>query len=245
MLELSDFKRKKVKVVEIFNSISGEGVSSGEIVTFVRLAGCNLRCSYCDTRYSYEGQNHELMTPEEILEEVKSYGTDKIICTGGEPLEEETPKRYVPLYLARQGYQVRVESNGSWPIYTERELEKYTTGHEIELYYTLDVKCPSSEMAQSNYFANFSQLQAGDELKFVVANQRDLEYALQVINQHHQTLAREDIMLNFSPAFSQIEAEEIVEFLQEHQDYFKNNDLTVRLSMQLHKVIWEPDQKGV
>lgn len=244
-MNLSEFENSQLQVVEIFNSISGEGVSSGEIVTFVRVEGCNLRCSYCDTKYSYQGDNYELMTPVEILEELKSFGTDKIICTGGEPLVEETAKRYLPLFLAVHGYQVRIESNGSWPIYNQAEIEKFSQGEELELYYTLDVKCPSSEMAQSNYFANFAKLKSGDELKFVVSNRRDLDYALRVIDNHQKSLSQEGIVINFSPAFSQIEAEEVVAFLQENQAYFKENNLEVRLSMQLHKVIWDPEEKGV
>lgn len=244
-MNLSEFKDTQLQVVEIFNSISGEGISTGEIVTFVRVEGCNLRCSYCDTRYSYQGDNYELLTPSEILEKVESFGTDKIICTGGEPLVEGTAKRYLPLFLAAQGYQVRVESNGSWPIYKKGEIEKFATGQGIDLSYTLDVKCPSSGMAQSNYFANFAKLKAGDELKFVVSNQRDLDYSLRVINKHKDSLSREGIVINFSPAFSKIEPEEIVEFLQEHQSYFKENNLETRLSMQLHKVIWDPEEKGV
>ena len=244
-MNLSKFKNAKLQVVEIFNSISGEGTSAGEIVTFVRVEGCNLRCSYCDTRYSYQGDNYELMTPAEILEKLKSFGTDKIICTGGEPLVEETAKRYLPIFLAAHGYQVRIESNGSWPVYSQSEIEKFSQGCELELYYTLDVKCPSSEMAQFNYFANFAKLKNGDELKFVVSNQRDLDYALRVIDKHKESLNQEGIVINFSPAFSRIEPEEIVNFLQKNQAYFKENNLEVRLSMQLHKVIWDPEEKGV
>ena len=244
-MKLTEFKETKLKVVEIFNSISGEGISAGEIVTFVRVEGCNLRCSYCDTKYSYQGDNYELLTPQEILEKVNSFGTNKLMCTGGEPLVEETAKRYLPLYLAVNGYQVRIESNGSWPVYNQQEINKFVGDKEFELYYTLDVKCPSSKMAQYNHFANFAELKSGDELKFVVANQKDLDYALQVIDRNKDILGQEDIMLNFSPAFSEIETEEIIQFLQEHQDYFKNNNLETRLSMQLHKVIWEPDQMGV
>ncbi|MBM7557877.1 radical SAM protein [Halanaerobacter jeridensis] len=244
-MKLSEFKNTKLKVVEVFNSISGEGISTGEIVTFVRVEGCNLRCSYCDTRYSYQGDNYELLTLAEILEKLESFGTDKVICTGGEPLVEETAKRYLPLFLAAKGYEVRVESNGSWPVYNKEEIEAYSEGQKLELYYTLDVKCPSSGMAQSNYFSNFAKLKSGDELKFVVSNDRDLDYALRVIDKHKKSLAREGIVINFSPAFSRIEPEEIVEFLQEHQSYFKENNLEVRLSMQLHKLIWDPDEKGV
>lgn len=244
-MKLSEFKKSQLQVVEIFNSISGEGVSAGEVVTFVRVEGCNLRCSYCDTKYSYQGDNYDLMTPAEISEKLKSFGTDKVICTGGEPLVEDTAKRYLPLFLAGQGYQVRIESNGSWPIYNQSEIEKFNSDQKIEVDYTLDVKCPSSEMAQFNYFANFANLKRGDELKFVVSNQRDLDYALRVIDKHKDNLAKEGIVLNFSPAFSRIEPEEIVEFLQKNQSYFKEHNLKARLSMQLHKVIWDPEEKGV
>lgn len=244
-MKLATFKERELKVVEIFNSISGEGVSAGEVVTFVRVAGCNLRCDYCDTRYSYQGENYELLKAVEILERIKSYGTDKVICTGGEPLVENSVKRYLPLYLAAQGYEVRVESNGSWPVYNQDEIESFTIDQKPEIYYTLDIKCPSSEMAQSNYFANFSKLKSGDELKFVVSNQQDLNYALRVIEKHKSDLSREGIVINFSPAFSRIEASEIAEFLKEHQSYFQDNNLVVKLSMQLHKIIWDSEETGV
>lgn len=242
-MKLSKFKDSKLQVVEIYNSISGEGISSGEIVTFVRVAGCNLRCRYCDTRYSYQEGDYERLTPLEILERVESFGTDKVICTGGEPLVEEAAKRYLPLFLATEGYEVRIESNGSWPVYKQKEFEDFGVDSELELYYTLDVKCPSSEMAQANDFSNFDSLRTGDELKFVVSNQYDLDYALQVIKNHKDVL--KGIVLNFSPAYTIIDPEEIVNFLQEHQDYFYENNLDTRLSLQLHKIIWDADRTGV
>lgn len=248
-MKIREFEEVRIPVVEIFNSISGEGISAGEVVTFLRVAECNLRCSYCDTTYSYQlsDDNYDWLTPQEILERLSQYNCNKVICTGGEPLETAKAKRYLPLYLVKKGYKVRIESNGSCPVYSKKELRKF----EIEqvndrLNYTLDIKPPSSKMSNHNIFAeNFIKLTLGDELKFVVANDEDLNYAKKVIDKYKDILAKSNLIINFSPVFQAIEAESLVEFLKENNPYFINNNLKVRLSLQLHKFIWDPEAKGV
>lgn len=248
-MKIKEFEEVRIPIVEIFNSISGEGISAGEVVTFLRVAGCNLRCSYCDTTYSYEefDDEYQLMTPQEILEILRQYNCNKIICTGGEPLEIAKDKRYLPLYLLEQGYEVRIESNGSCPIYSQEELRKFVIKDgSNRLNYTLDVKAPSSNMSEHNIFVeNFINLTTGDELKFVVANNEDLKYAKEIIDKYKDILAKKGVIINFSPVFEVIEAEEIVEFLKENNSYFIDNDLQTRLSLQLHKFIWNPEAKGV
>ncbi|MBM7623337.1 7-carboxy-7-deazaguanine synthase QueE [Sporohalobacter salinus] len=239
-----EMKKVELPVVEIFNSISGEGISAGEIVTFVRLAGCNLRCDYCDTVYSYRDREHELLTPQQIINKINNFGSQQLICTGGEPLEEDKPKRYLPLYLAKQGFKVRIETNGSWPIYNQQEFQKFEVDGE-DINYTLDIKCPSSNMVEYNLFSNLTKLSLNDEIKFVVKGKSDIDYALKVIDDYKDELSEEKIVINFSPVFEELAPKKLVSILQEHQTYFTQSNLKVRLSIQLHKLIWNSEAKGV
>ena len=248
-MELKEFRKNKLAIVEIFNSISGEGLSAGELVTFVRVAGCNLRCSYCDSTYSYQESDgqHKRLKPKEILKQVNNFASKKIICTGGEPLVENEAKRYLPLYLTAQGFKVRIESNGSMPVYSQDEFDIFG-GEELRenLAYTLDVKSPSSAMAEQNiYRENFTKLGVNDELKFVVANKNDFEHALKVLEEHQEILAPNKVTINFSPVFNQIEAKELVKLLKSRQAFFVDKQLKLRLSLQIHKMIWDAEQKGV
>lgn len=247
-MNIQEFKKSQLPIVEIFNSISGEGISSGEIVTFVRVAGCNLRCSYCDTKYSYDVEHPEnkLFTPDQVIEAIEKFNTNKIICTGGEPLEEDTIKRYLPLYLASKGYDVRIETNGSCPLYSLEEREQFSSNQRLNLKYTLDFKMPSSRMDAYNiYEKNVLKLNSNDEIKFVVGTEEDLECAFTLIKKYHSILSDKNIIVNFSPVFGEIEVERIIEFLKEHHRYFENKKIIARLSLQIHKMIWSPDQKGV
>ncbi|EYE87851.1 radical SAM protein [Fervidicella metallireducens AeB] len=248
-MKLNDFMKEKIPVVEIFTSISGEGITAGEVVTFIRTAGCNLRCSYCDTTYSYDefSDENQLLTPVEILDRITEIGVKEIICTGGEPLEIGKSKRYLPLYLADKGFKVRIETNGSCPVYNKTEIINFTGDNKIpNLFYVLDIKSPSSGMSRFNIFEdNLRKLRKGDELKFVVGDSNDIDYALKVIEKYKNLLANGEVIINFSPVFNRIEAGEIVEMLKRHYSYFIQNGLKVRLSLQIHKFIWPPEKRGV
>lgn len=247
-MNLEEFKQCKIPVVEIFTSISGEGISAGEVFTFIRTAGCNLRCSFCDTTYSYdEKANHnEFLTADEIVERLKEIGALKLLCTGGEPLETEKAKRYLPLYLASKGFDVRIETNGSCPVYSKEEFVAFTGREVIPIYYVLDVKCPGSGMNGQNIFeGNFSRLHLGDEIKFVVASHEDIDYALIVLNKYKDIFSDKEVVINFSPVFNSIETKDIVAMLVEKNPYFMAEGLKVRLSLQIHKVIWPPEMRGV
>lgn len=248
-MTVNKFKNAIIPVVEIFNSVSGEGISAGSIATFVRVAGCNLRCSYCDTTYSYDEYNedNQMMTPDEIVDRVAALGCKDIICTGGEPLELQKPKRYLPLYLASKGFRVRIETNGSCPVYSSEELECFLRGKRLPvLYYALDIKCPGSGMSKYNLFEqNLEKLYEGDELKFVVSHRQDIDYAVKIIEKYKDILALNKVIINFSPVFGRIEPRELVEVLKEKHQYFSNYSLQVRLSLQIHKIIWPADTKGV
>ncbi len=244
-MTLEQFLETKIPIVEIFCSVSGEGITQGQLVTFVRTAGCNLRCSYCDTTYSYNesGKDIELLTPEEILIRVKALGCREIICTGGEPLEEGKPKRFVPYYLASKGFNVRIETNGSCRLGDGSPLfEK----QEAPVFYVLDVKCPSSGMSQYNIFEeNFNKLRPGDELKFVMADEEDIRYALDVIDRYKKIFSEKQVVINFSSVFGKLPPEKIVKVMIEKNSYFMDNGIKVRLSLQIHKFIWKPETRGV
>jgi 7-carboxy-7-deazaguanine synthase len=247
-MRLNDFVKMKIPVVEIFNSISGEGISAGSVATFIRTAGCNLRCSYCDTVYGYDetGDGNKMLTPDEIVHIVDGFACSTVICTGGEPLEVGKPKRYIPLYLAQKGYKVRIETNGSCPLYSDEELRGFGLEANTQVNYSLDIKCPSSNMSMGNIFEdNFSKLKEGDELKFIVGSDEDIEYSLNVTKKYKDSIALNKIVVNFSPVFGVIEPRVIVAMLCENSWYFEQNLLSVRLSLQIHKVIWPPNARGV
>lgn len=212
-----------LKVNEIFLSVQGESTRSGFPCVFIRLTGCNLRCSYCDTTYAYE--EGALMEISDIIEMVKGFNCPLVEVTGGEPLiQDETPELITK--LIDDGYTVLLETNGSQDI-------SMVDRRSIKI---MDIKCPSSGEESHNDLKNLNGLNEGDELKFVIADKRDYDFAV-------ETLAlipsdKRDIYVNFSPCFSRIEPKELSEWIL-------RDKLNVRLNMQLHKYIWPPDKRGV
>lgn len=211
-----------MKVVEIFKSIDGEGIRVGYPVTFIRLAGCNLRCNYCDTKYSYEDEKFTEMTPQEIYIQVYKLGGKRITLTGGEPLIHKDVKVLVDL-LIQKGYEVNIETNGSVDI--TLFLDKHTI-------ITMDYKCASSDMEDKMLLDNISKLRKQDVLKFVVSDDNDLD-AVQRIYQNTKAT------VYISPVFGRIEPKQIVEYMLEH------NMENCRVQVQLHKIIWNPEERGV
>lgn len=241
------FYSTEIPIVEIFKSVSGEGISAGNIVTFIRVAGCDLRCTWCDTKYSFKesGKDIDRLLPIDIYNKLIHIETKEIICTGGEPLEHGKTKRYLPAYLHSKGFKVRIETSGGSNLYTLDELSFFNLCNENRPVYTMDIKCPGSGMSERNNFKNLDLLNERDELKFVVADDNDLEYALDLINLHKNHLSERKIFLNFSPVFDSMEAVYLVDFLKKNSSYFEKNNLRVRLSLQIHKFIWPPHQRGV
>jgi len=210
-----------LKVNEIFFSIQGESTYAGRPCVFIRLTGCNLRCSYCDTQYAYvEGEQME-MAP--ILERVSRFGCKLVEITGGEPLlQDRTPD--LARELIQNGYTVLVETNGSMDI---GRLHP-------DCVRIVDMKCPSSGMHEKNDLANLQWLTTTDELKFVIGDKEDFEFAKEVLGLIRKPLCT----INFSPVFGSISPRELA-------DWILQDRLPVRLNMQIHKIIWEPGRRGV
>lgn len=240
----------KMKVVEIFNSIDGEGIRTGELTTFIRLWGCNLRCGYCDTRYSYCQDNAETipykeMAIEEIIKECDKYDTDNITLTGGEPLIHLDVK-YLLKALSEAGYNVNVETNGSVPIKSYYNTNGYQEVGYENVFFTVDYKSLSSTMNDKMYIDNFDVRKNkwhNVVYKFVVGSKEDLLKAKEIIENYILTEDDNENVIYFSPIFGDIEPKEIVEFMQEHKLF--NSKTPIRCQLQLHKFIWPVDQRGV
>lgn len=217
------------KVAEKFVSINGEGPRAGELAVFLRFCGCNLNCGYCDTRWANTSDvKHELASAEELVAYVKSTGVKNVTLTGGEPLLQADIARLIKL-LGASGAEVEIETNGSVPLQNIVSLSPRPA-------VTADYKLPSSGMEKHMLPENFSYLTLRDAVKFVVGDKRDLLRAEEIINQYGLT---DKCRVYFSPVFRKIEPVEITEFMKER----KLNG--VRLQLQLHKIIWNPDMRGV
>ena len=213
-----------LKVNEIFYSIQGESSFAGLPCVFIRLTGCNLRCSYCDTRYAYEeGREMEI---SEIIDRIASYRCHLVEVTGGEPLiQQETPS--LIFSLLEKGYKVLLETNGTQDIslVDERCVK------------IVDIKCPSSGEDKKNDLKNLNRLTDKDEVKFVIGGREDYEYArkiLEIIDYKSSRMSP----VHFSPVFRKMDPEILAEWILE-------DNLNVRLQIQLHKIIWDPEQRGV
>lgn len=248
-MNLQQFLENRIPINEIFSSISGEGISAGSIMSLVRTAGCNLRCRYCDTTYSYSESENEnkMLYPDEVVDILLGYRCRNVLCTGGEPLEQDKPKRYLPLYIAAKGFNVRVETNGSCLLYNEQEIQRFLgINNKLNLHYSMDIKCPDSgEESKNIYDENLRMLNSGDEVKFIVSSDSDMEFALDIIDKYKRIFALSSVVVNFSPAFGKLYPTNIVEMLKKNNEYFEVNKLRVRLSLQIHKFIWSKDARGV
>jgi len=211
-----------LQVCETFYSLLGESTWAGLPAFFIRLTGCNLRCRYCDTAYAYEGG--EEMTAAALLPAAGSYPARRVLVTGGEPLLQAETLPLLAL-LADAGLTVLLETNGSRSI---REVDPRV--HRI-----LDLKCPGSGMETHNLWENLEQLQARDEVKFVITDQGDFAWALEVIER--QGLAGR-VPLLISPVFGGVHPREAAAWILK-------SGLPLRLNLQLHKYIWGPEVRGV
>ena len=219
-----------MRVAEKFISINGEGVRAGELAVFVRFQGCNLACHYCDTKWALAKDcPYEEMSPEQIHAYTKRTGIKNVTLTGGEPLLHKDMDRLLAILLADQDLRVEIETNGAV------NLRKFCAcpGRPV---FTMDYKLPSSGYEKSMVLSNFELLSPDDTVKFVSGSTEDLEKAYQII-QEYDLLRKCHVY--FSPVFGDIEPVEIVNFMMDH----KLNE--ARLQIQMHKVIWHPDKRGV
>lgn len=222
---------QKYKIAEIFTSINGEGMRAGELAVFVRLCGCNLRCSYCDTMWANsENAEHTEMTADEIADAVLETGVKNVTITGGEPLMADGVKELLERLCSESTLRIEIETNGSVCIGEYESLENRPV-------FTLDYKLPSSNMEDRMCLAdNVPFLKSQDCMKFVAGSESDLERAAEIIEKYKLT---EKCHVILSPVFGKAEPAFMVEFMKSG----RMND--VRLQLQLHKFIWNPDKKGV
>ena len=223
-------------VIEKFYSIDGEGPTAGQIATFIRFGGCNLRCSWCDTSYSTPKEVvGSPMTKEEIFQYIESNGTHHVTLTGGEPLIQSHIDELV-LYLARQAHlTIHIETNGTISIRQLKEKLR-EVGAEKRVVFIIDYKLPGSQMEAAMHLENLTQVETQDVYKFVISNEEDLEVARNILEQYELT---SKCKVYFSAVFGRIHPIQIVEFMKEH----RMNKVVFQL--QLHKFIWPPEARGV
>lgn len=219
---MSTLTKNTLKINEIYLSVQGESTWTGLPCVFVRLTGCSLRCSWCDTAYAfYEGADNGL---EEILAKVDAYGIRLVEITGGEPLEQEEVYPLMEALLVK-GYQVLLETSGAVDV--ARVPKKVVK--------IVDVKCPGSGEEARNLWSNFEKLTTHqDEIKFVIKDREDYDYAKEIIRKHQ--LAGKFTLL-FSSAFEHLKPSDLAEWITADR-------LQVRFQLQLHKYVWPEDTKG-
>ena len=211
-------------IYETFSSIQGESTHAGRLCFFIRLAGCNLRCSYCDTRKAQTVSSGRIRSLDELVDEAERSGLRLIEITGGEPmLQPATPE--LCRRLLERGFEVLMETNGSV------DLSAVPRGVRR----IIDWKTPFSGESEKMFDGNFLNLRPGDEVKFVIAGRNDYDAALEVIRRFR---IAEHATILFAPVFGKIEPRTLVEWMLAAR-------VPARLNLQLHKVIWTPDAEGV
>lgn len=214
-----------LQITEIFKSIQGESTMAGVPCAFIRLTGCNLRCSYCDTTYGYDGG--ESFSIDEVLSRIEGYRCRLVEITGGEPLLQDA---VYPLLnaLLKNGKDVLIETNGSI------NIEK-VKGQGSRVKVIMDVKCPESGMSEKMNWGNLNVLTRNDEIKFVICNEDDYQWSKEIMEKY--SLADRCPVL-MSPAYDRLTAEKLSEWIL-------RDNLNVRLNLQIHKYIWGERVRGV
>lgn len=221
---MADFLR----ITEIFHSMQGESTWAGLPCTFVRVTGCPLRCTWCDTAYAFHGGTR--MSFDQILAEVGEYPTRLVEITGGEPLAHPGSFELADRLLAA-GYTVLVETSGAFDV----------SGLDPRVHKIMDLKCPGSGESQRNLWANLDHLTERDEVKFVVRDRADYEWARDAIRSHglDARVERGELRaLLVSPVWGETDLEQLAGWILE-------DGLPVRFQVQLHKLIWGPERTGV
>ena len=212
----------RVRVSEIFYSLQGEAKTVGQPTTFIRLTGCPLRCHYCDTAYAFQGG--ELHTLDDIVDKVKTYPTKLVTVTGGEPLAQPDCLPLLRL-LIQEGYRVSLETSGALPIASVPDAVSIV----------LDLKTPGSGEVHRNLYENIAELRSKDQIKFVILDKADYDWARFKISEFDLTARVEEVL--FSPVYESLTPVRLAEWILE-------DGLEVRLQVQLHKLLWG-DKPGV
>ena len=211
-----------LKVTEIFHSIQGESTHAGRPCVFVRLTGCPLRCTWCDTAYAFYGGRD--LTENDVIEQVRAFGCPLVEVTGGEPLSQPEACSLLAR-LCDEGFEVLLETSGAID----------TAGVDRRVRVVLDVKCPGSGMVERMHWPNLERLASHDEVKFVIKDRGDYEWARDLIRRRDLT-ARCTVLV--SPVFGETDPRQLAEWVLADR-------LPVRFQLQLHKHVWAPDMRGV
>jgi 7-carboxy-7-deazaguanine synthase len=213
-----------MRITEIFHSIQGESSFAGLPCAFVRLTWCNLRCSWCDSEYTFTGGAE--MSVDEVLDKVRSYGCRLVEITGGEPLVQKRECCELARRLCDEGYTVLIETGGGLDagVLDPRVIK------------ILDVKCPGSGESQRNFWANLETLNPRDEIKFVIKDRADFDYALDVIGKYR--LDERESHALFSPVWGAIDLKDLAAWILQ-------SGVRGRMQLQLHKYIWGAEARGV
>ena len=211
-----------LRVTEIFHSIQGESTFVGRPCVFVRLTGCPLRCTWCDTDYAFFGGHEEPV--DRILDTVRAYGCPLVEVTGGEPLAQPESLELLKR-LCQDGFTVLLETSGA--------LDTSRVDPAVRI--ILDVKCPASGMMDRMHWANLERLRSQDEAKFVIQDRADYDWAKDIVARYRLVAC---CTVLFSPVFGRLDPQHLAEWLLADR-------LPIRFQLQLHKHIWAPDARGV
>ena len=213
-----------LRVTEIFRSIQGESTHAGRPCTFVRLTGCPMRCVWCDSEYTFSGGEH--ISIDDVLHQVRVFGCRLVEVTGGEPLGQKEAFTLIER-LCDEDFEVLIETGGYFP----------TEGVDERASVILDVKCPASGEVDRNHWPNLDRLRADrDEVKFVIANRADWDYANEVIKRYELEQRTNAVLI--SPAWGEIDLKDLAEWVA-------SSGLNVRMQLQIHKYVWGPEARGV
>lgn len=219
-----------MKVVERFVSINGEGSKAGQLAVFIRFAGCNLDCTYCDTKWANEKDvSYTEMSKEEIYDYIKNTGVRNVTITGGEPLLQKDIYEFLEYLSLDENLLIEIETNGSVDVLPFKKIKNAPS-------FTMDYKLDYSNMENEMFLDNLKNLDKKDVVKFVSGSQKDLAIAKNIIEEYNLI---ERTKVYISPVFGAIEPKDIVEWM------IKNNLNGMNLQIQMHKIIWSPEKKGV
>ncbi len=227
-----------MQISEIFDSIDGEGVRAGKLCTFIRVFGCNLRCSYCDSMYAVEAGYSDIPPREMGINEILSYVNRdyrRVTLTGGEPLLFPDSVKLVNR-LCEMDYEVNIETNGSCDIVAFRDLIEYNEN----LFFTVDFKLPSSGEMYSMRLSNFENLNKRDVLKLVIGSEEDLSVAIGIARDISEKYGKNAPHIFVGVVFGSFELSRVID------EFMKDPMLKdVQFQIQMHKIIWDPDERGV